>query len=244
MNIRKAILAAIFMSSLPGAVAAAGQTESVDLEPFKGELLVSDDFSSQQSLSGWKVENMPGAVVSIKQGELDIYSPKGTTVWLAKELPKNVIVEYDVKSIKDDDPVTRGADANFFIAASEPEHSSVFVNMDKRGGMLRHYGALRMYYVGLGAHKNTKTRMRRYPGDGTKPLLPEHDLTDPKYLNTPNKVMRVQIINDDSGIKVWRDGLSIYDFDDKQALNGGAFGFRTWISHLNIDNFKVYKLKK
>ena len=109
--------------------------------------------------------------------------------------------------------------------------------------MLRHYGSIRMYYVGLGAHKNKKTRMRRYPGDGTKPLLPEHDLTDPKFLNTPNKVMKVQIINDENGIKVWRNGQVIYDFNDKEAINGGQFGFRTWISHLIIDNFEVYKLK-
>jgi hypothetical protein len=105
------------------------------------------------------------------------------------------------------------------------------------------YDARRLYYVGYGANENKRTRFRRYPGDGTKPLLPEHDLKDQKLMNVPNKKLKIQLIADGNRIQFLRDGEIVFDFTDKAPFREGWFGFRTVRNHMRLDQFRVYQLK-
>jgi hypothetical protein len=108
-----------------------------------------------------------------------------------------------------------------------------------RSGKFEDYDSLRTYYVGMGGWNNTKTRFRRYAGDNSKPLLPEHDLSDPKFLLTPNKTHHIKLIAADGVAEFWRDGEKIFSFRDPAPLISGWFGLRTVKSHLEVRNLKI-----
>ncbi|MGF1637856.1 MAG: DUF6250 domain-containing protein [Cyclobacteriaceae bacterium] len=126
--------------------------------------------------------------------------------------------------------------------ASETADKTFFEN--HRDGKFSQYDSLQLYYVGLGGHYNTKTRFRRYSGDGNKPLLPEHDLSDHETLILPNVQTKIRIIVYDQIIQYYKNGQLIFNYLDEQPYGSGHFGFRTVNNHMTIDNFKIYALKK
>ena len=205
------------------------------------QLIHEDDFSGD--LSQWVVEQGPGGTTSIKEGMLDIEDAKGCTVWFKEKLSGPIMIEYDAVMVKEGGPRDRVSDLNCFWMAIDPKNpDDIFANKT-RGGKFGNYHPLRLYYVGYGANNNTTTRFRRYPGGGARPVLPEHDLSDKKYMHTPNKKLKIQIIVNGSTIQYLRDGEIVYDFHDKEPYNHGWFAFRTVRNHMRLDNFKVYKLK-
>jgi len=119
--------------------------------------------------------------------------------------------------------------------------AKVFANTT-RGGSFKNYHSLRLYYVGYGANNNTTTRFRRYPGDGSRPCLPEHDLTEKKFLHKANQTIKISIITDGNKIQYLRNGEIIFDFEDPNPFKEGWFGFRTVRNHMQIDNFKIHRL--
>lgn len=240
-----------FSTLVIAALCAAGSTAIV-VQPVSAmsdemelSLLYKGDFSDAVNLpEKWVVEQQEGGSVEQRNGRLKIFSPRGTTVWFKEKLPENALVEFDVTMLKSDSKHERGSDMNFFISANDSESEDFFAESDQRGGIMPNYLGMSLYYVGLGVHNNTKARMRRYPGDGTKPLLPEHDLSGDEYLNRPNQLMTVRVASTCDGIKVWRDGQSIFDFNDEHPLGAGYFGFRTWSSHLHLENVRIYQMNE
>ena len=97
--------------------------------------------------------------------------------------------------------------------------------------------------LGVGGHDNTKTRFRRYVGNGERPLLKEHDFTKNEYLLEPNKNYHIRIIAYNNVIQYYRNGVKMIDLYDDDSYTSGYFGFRTVNNHMTIDNFKVYRLK-
>lgn len=206
-------------------------------------VLYQDDF--EDGLSNWHVEQMPGGRVCVADGKLEIEDAKGCTVWFREKLDGPVRIEYDVMIIKKDGPYDRGSDLNCFWMAQDPEHpDDIFVNSQKRGGKFTNYNSLRLYYVGYGANHNSTTRFRRYDGTGARPVLPEHDLSDAKYMLTCNVPIHIQLVADGEKIMYLRDGEVIYDVHDPEPFTDGWFGFRTVHNHMIIDNFKVYRIQK
>ena len=59
----------------------------------------------------------------------------------------------------------------------------------------------------------------------------------------PNRTMKIQCVSADGRIEYWRDGELIFSYDDPKPYTNGWFAFRTVMSHIEIDNFKVYRLK-
>ena len=94
--------------------------------------------------------------------------------------------------------------------------------------------------MGLGGHNNTKTRFRRYNGNEKRDLLPEHDLSDQKYLITPNKRYHIQLVVKGGNIQYIRDDVTIFNWNDKQPLQKGWFAFRTVTNHMLIENFRIF----
>ena len=205
-------------------------------------LMYQNDFEGD--LSGWLVEQMPGGSVCVSGSKLEIDDAKGCTVWLRQKLEGPLMIEYEALIIKKDGLHDRGSDLNCFWMARDPEHfDDLFANSQKRGGRFSNYDSLRLYYVGYGANHNTTTRFRRYTGTGERPLLPEHDLSDEKYMLKYNVPIKIQLIADGERIAYVRDGEVIYDVHDSDPFTDGWFGFRTVHNHMTIDNFKVYGLK-
>ena len=196
-------------------------------------------------LSGWLVEQMPGGSVRVSGSKLEIDDAQGCTVWLRQKLEGPIMIEYEALIIKKDGLHDRGSDLNCFWMAQDPEHfDDLFTNSQKRGGRFSNYDSLRLYYVGYGANHNTTTRFRRYLGTGERPLLPEHDLSDEKYMLKYNVPIKIQLIADGERVAYVRDGEVIYDVHDSDPFTDGWFGFRTVHNHMTIDNFKIYRLRK
>ncbi|AKC84178.1 hypothetical protein IMCC26134_14350 [Verrucomicrobia bacterium IMCC26134] len=216
--------------------------------PFAGlsaeaALIHHDHFD--RDLSAWVVEQAPGGTTSIVEDQLDVDDAKGCTVWFREKLTGPIRIEFDATLIQQGGPNDRVSDLNCFWMATDPAHpEDLFANSKARAGSFKNYDALRLYYVGYGANDNKTTRLRRYPGDGTKPLLPEHDLNTPEFMNVANRTLKIQVVADGSRIRFVRDGQTVFDFTDAAPFTSGWFGFRTVRSHLRLDNFRVYRLAR
>jgi len=206
----------------------------------QGELIYENDFNS---LTDWKVEQMKGGKVEVNKSKLEITDVSGCTVWLKPEFEGPIMIEYDAFVIDEGGPQDRVSDLNCFWMAKDPKNlDNLFKNSKRRGGKFSNYNSLRLYYMGVGGHFNTKTRFRRYIGNGERPLLPEHDLSDPKFMLTPNKSYHIKIIAYNGYIQYYRNDELLSNLVDENPYTSGHFGFRTVNNHMTVDNFKVYKL--
>ncbi|MDE3740943.1 DUF6250 domain-containing protein [Maribacter polysaccharolyticus] len=204
-------------------------------------LLYEEDFDT--GMDNWVVEQMEGGKAEIKNGKLEINDVAGCTIWFKKELEGSVLIEYDTYIIDNGGPNDRVSDMNCFWMAKDMEHpENLFEKSEERGGKFTNYDSLRLYYMGVGGHDNSKTRFRRYVGNGERPLLPEYDFTRPDFLLAPNQVYHIKIIAHKNFIRYYRDDVLMVDFYDANPYLSGYFGLRTVNNHMTIDNFKVYKL--
>lgn len=215
------------------------------------QLLAADDFSGD--LSQWIVEQTPSGSTRIIDGQLDIDDapgPKdkgGCTVWFKDKLKGPIRIEYEATMVQQGGPNDRISDLNCFWMATDPKNpDNLFASSKERGGAFRKYDPLRTYYVGYGANENATTRFRRYPrprNDDDHPLKPEYDLSDAKYMNVPNKKVKIELVADGQTIQFLRDGEVIFTFEDAEPYREGWFGFRTTRSHIRFDNFKVTRIQ-
>lgn len=213
-----------------------------DTLALKPLLTYSDEF---KDLSNWRTEQQPGGTVFLNQGKMEIEDLAGCTVWLEKDLHQPLMIEYTATVIDEGGPQDRVSDLNCFWLATDPWHSNFFGDIiPHRAGKFSQYDSLKLYYVGLGGHNNTKTRYRRYAGNGEKPLLPAHDLSDEAYLIVPNVTIRIRIIVYNGIIQYWRNEQLIFNVYDENPYDSGYFAFRTVNNHLLIEDFNVYGLSK
>lgn len=205
------------------------------------KLIHAEDFES--NMDSWVVEQREGGKAEIKNEKLEINDASGCTIWFNKKLKGPIMIEYDTYIIKNGGPNDRVSDMNCFWMAKDMEYpENLFQNSKERGGKFSNYDSLRLYYMGVGGHHNTKTRFRRYVGNGERPLLPEHDFTNPDFLLIPNQVYHIKIIAFNNTIQYYRDDILMVDYFDENPYTSGYFGFRTVNNHMTIDNFKVSKL--
>ncbi|MUH36480.1 hypothetical protein D9O36_11570 [Zobellia amurskyensis] len=240
---REVVLSVVFAWVV--CVSIMGQDEYVEINDTltaKASLTYLDSF--QLGLENWKVEQTPEGTVQLNEGKLEITDVSGCTIWLTKKLEGPLMITYDAFVIDEGGPQDRVSDLNCFWMAQDMEHpDDLFVNSEKRGGKFSNYDNLRLYYMGVGGHDNSKTRFRRYTGDGNRPLLPEHDLTKEKFLIKPNKETKIKIVAYNGIIQYYRDGERIIDFYDPNPYTSGHFGFRTVNNHMTIENFKIFSLE-
>lgn len=199
------------------------------------EVLDNSDF--------WVVEQQPGGQSIFTETGLEVIDAKGCTIWFKEPLEAPVKIVYDITIIDEGGPYDRVSDMNCLWMVNDPKHpNDFFKDSENRAGFFPNYHHFTGYYVGYGGHDNTKTRFRRYNGNVDRPLLPEHDLSDPKFLITPNKKMRIEIVVQDHITRYTRDGEVIYEVTDLQPYHKGYFGFRTVENHMFISNFEVTRL--
>lgn len=204
-------------------------------------LLHSDDFRS--GLGRWLVEAEQPAQVTAANGVLDIAAPAGITLWFRPELSGPVAIDYTVIAIKAGGLYDEVSDINAFWMATDTRAASGSVLDVQRSGAFADYDQLRMYYLGIGGNRNSTTRLRRYVGRvGDRPLLPEHDLSDPAAMIVPNRATRIRLIADGQRIAVLRDGAPLFTLHDPTPYTRGHFGLRTTWSHLAVSDFAVWRL--
>jgi hypothetical protein len=199
--------------------------------------LYSDDFT--RGLDHWLVQQMHGGHTYTQAGALVIEDGGGCTAWFREKLVAPVEISYDVTVVDAGGPDDRVSDLNCFWMASDPK--SPQVPPLGRTGKFSDYDSLVTYYVGCGGNENTTTRFRRYDGSPARPLLPENDLRDKKFLLEPNATYHIRLVARDGIAEFWRDDVKIFSFRDPAPLTSGWFGFRTVKSHLVIRNFRVVR---
>jgi len=218
--------------------------ENTGKEYSDGSVLFTEAF--EDSLLNWVVEQTPDGSTRITDGCLEI-DGGGATIWFRELLSGPVRIDYEVTLVDEGGENDNCRDVNCFWMARHPRASyDLFTgwrsNSVNRAGIFSNYDDLRTYYASLGGHKNTTSRFRRYTGHGDKPLLPEHDLSDRKYLLEPGRKYQITLVACNNIIQYFRDGEIIFDFYDPQPYTSGWFGLRTVSNHMLVDNFKVTSL--
>lgn len=204
------------------------------------ELLFADDF--MQGVDRWHPELEKGGSITAKDGVLTVDVPGGCSLWLKAELAGPVLITFEATAVSRGGVNDRVSDLNCFWMATDTRAPADLVAVS-RSGAFSDYDELRCYYVGLGGNSNTTTRFRRYIGkQGNRPLLPEHDLTDPDVLLRPNIPQRIALIAAGRHIAYYRDGKQLFTFEDPEPYTRGWFAFRTVTSHFEFRNFKVYRI--
>ena len=192
------------------------------------------------SLQAWAIEQRPGGTVSLNDGALVIEDAAGCTVWFREKLTAPVEISYDVTVVSLGGPQDRISDLNCFWMAVDPRSPAApFTPGQTRSGKFSDYDTLQTYYVGYGGNNNTTTRFRRYDGTAERPLLPEHDLRDKRFLLLGNRIYHIRLVARDGVAEFWRDGERIFAFRDSSPLNSGWFAIRTVHSHLVVRNLII-----
>lgn len=207
-----------------------------------GDVKYSDDF--RNGLANWTTELESGGTVEAKNGKLEIDVAAGCSVWFKQEITGPVMIEYHATIIKAGGPNDRVSDLNCFWMATDSRSPNNILDVP-RTGRFADYNQLRCYYVGLGGNANTTTRFRRYIGSPTtRPILPEHDLTEAKFLIDPNVKYHIQLIAAGGLIQYYRDGVKIFEFNDPEPYTRGWFAIRTTQNHMTVENFRVKAFSK
>ena len=188
----------------------------------------------------WKIEQVaPGTAVQ-RAGELVIKDTGGCTAWWSERLVAPVEISYDATVVIAGGKTDRLSDLNCFWMAQDPRSAAApFAAGQTRTGKFPDYDSLLTYYVGYGGNNNATTRFRRYDGTAARPLLPEHDLSEKKFLLEPNRTYRIRLVARDGRAEFYRDGELIFSFTDPSPLTAGWFAIRTVRSHLVVKNLKI-----
>jgi len=193
-----------------------------------------------ESKPEWKIEQVaPGTAVQ-RAGELVIQDTGGCTAWWSERLVAPVEITYEATLVMAGGKTDRLSDLNCFWMAQDLRSSAApFAEGQARTGKFSDYDSLLTYYVGYGGNNNATTRFRRYDGTAARPLLPEHDLNEPKFLLEPNRTYRIRLVARDGRAEFYRDGELIFSFTDPAPLTAGWFAIRTVRSHLVVKNLKI-----
>jgi Domain of unknown function (DUF6250) len=206
----------------------------------RGGLIARDDFRA--GLAQWHLEAEQPARIEARDGALDVDSPAGVTLWFKPRLQGPLRIQFEAVAVSEGGVNDQASDLNVFWMASNRDGTEP-VYARPRSGKFAEYNDLLTYYVGLGGNRNSTSRFRRYIGDPvSRPLLPEHDLSAPDTLLTPNVWQTITLIADGSRIEYLRDGRRLFQFNDSAPYVSGWFALRSTYSHLRIRNLTIHAL--
>ena len=188
----------------------------------------------------WKIEQVAPGTATQRAGELVIRDTGGCTAWWSERLVAPVEISYEATLVMAGGKTDRLSDLNCFWMAQDPRSAAApFAAGQARTGKFPDYDSLLTYYVGYGGNNNSTTRFRRYDGTANRPLLPEHDLSEPRFLLEPNRTYRIRLVARDGRAEFYRDGELIFSFTDPAPLTAGWFAIRTVRSHLVVKYLKI-----
>jgi len=200
----------------------------------KWKLLFEDDFSKPRLSNSWLIETGDtNEGCTIVNGQLQLNTQGGITLWYKDKLAGNILIEYDRTVMVEKEDNDRLSDMNQFWMATDPQKK-----MFTRKGNFKEYDSLQMYYVGMGGNYNTTTRMRRYDGKGNLQIVGEYK--DSAHLLKPNKKYHLAILMENGVAKFFVDGEEYFSFKDDKPFNEGWFAIRSTKSRQLIDNVKIY----
>lgn len=218
-------------------------TEIVDVEGYGHKL--EDCRILNDSTSEWVIESEASDYRLLLQDTIDIYAPKGFTLWNRKKLKAPCTIEYDACIVDEGKEYERLSDLNCFWMANDPKANTVFDRIPWRMGNFPCSYSMNLYYLGYGGNHNSTTRFRRYNADerGIKDakyrpaILKEYK--DADHLLKANHWYHIIIKVNKKSTSIYVDGKLIAKYNDPKPLQSGWFGFRTTKSHARLANFKT-----
>lgn len=220
--------------------------------PRQLEPIAADDFRA--GLARWRLEAEDGrAIVSARDGVLDIATPAGLSLWWREPLSGDYAIRFTALALPA--PASAGplagrlSDLNMFWNALEADGRAP----QPRSGRFASYDTLGAYYVGFGANGNTTTRLRLYEG-GQRRLLAgfaeagEQPMTAQTRLQA-GKALSIEIVSrrptaDDAVHLRWLvDGHTLFSRADPAPRLHGHFALRTTASRLQIRDFQILQCR-
>ncbi|MGS0527242.1 DUF6250 domain-containing protein [Zobellia nedashkovskayae] len=124
-KIKSKIVASLVLISVSMIVRAQEEQVKInDTFTAKASLMYLDSF--ELGLENWKVEQMPGGTVGLKDGKMEITDVSGCTVWLNKEFTGPLMITYEAYVIDEGGPQDRVSDLNCFWMAKDMENPDDF----------------------------------------------------------------------------------------------------------------------
>ncbi|WP_321478715.1 DUF6250 domain-containing protein [uncultured Bacteroides sp.] len=201
--------------------------------------------NSKQFAKYWRVESeSPDYKITFLNDTVEMFAPKGLTLWRKEKMSGNVTIEYDACIMNEGKPGDRLSDLNCFWMASDPLYpDNIWKQAKWRNGVFKHCYSLQMYYMGYGGNHNSTTRFRRYDGNYER-AEKEHQLpailkeyTDVKHLLKANQWYHIKITCINNRVCYYINDERLIDYRDPNPHRSGWFGFRTTLSRARITNF-------
>jgi hypothetical protein len=195
----------------------------------------------------WWLEGAAGgASARIEDGHLLVDATRrpgaGCTVWLDKELPENLEIEFDVHVVESIDLANN---MNFLLHFRDPDNDHLRDSRHERDeGTYAFYSNGRLEgtivtYVANGRPDTARVRARRVPP--FNPVVQEYQGYHARAGHTYHFVVKHR----GGRLEVRVDGQEMLDTPLRPrtfAEAGGYFGFRTWNTKLWWDNLQIRRL--
>jgi len=187
-------------------------------DPGLGDRGFSDDFERSELGEMW---NNTGGPWRISGGQLKVEGARNKPLWLRRTLPRDVSIEFDVRSDSADGDIKVEI---FGDGVSKAESLS--------------YTATSYVLVFGGWHNslNILARMNEHGSDRA---------VGPAYKVVPGRTYRMKIERRGAKITAWADDRELVSLRDPRPLEGTGhdhFGFNNWQTALSFDNLRIRAL--
>lgn len=178
----------------------------------------SDDFNRQALGDDW---HRTGGNYGLEGGQLHVRGARNHPLWLRRELPRDVRIEFDVKSMSPDGDIKVEV---FGDGSSHAEAESYTATS---------------YVIIFGGWGNSTNAIARMNEHGDDRVDGEH------FPVEVGRTYRIKIERRGGTITAWADDHMLATMDDDAPLSGDGhdhFAFNNWESDLYFDNLSITPL--
>jgi hypothetical protein len=191
---------------------------------------LEDDFERSALGPNWRVTG--GANWRIEAGRLCVREAHNHGVWLARTLPTNVRIEFDVASDSPDGDIKTEVFGDGTSSAGGVSYNDATSYLTIFGGWKNSYHVL----ARLNEHASDRPEIRVAPGSDDERARPVN----------PGQVYHFKIERaDGKTVSWWVGDMLMFKFVDPAPLSGAGhdhFGFNDWEVPVCFDNLKVVPL--
>ncbi|HEX7478251.1 MAG TPA: family 16 glycoside hydrolase [Polyangiales bacterium] len=187
-------------------------------DPGLGPSGFSDNFNRPELGEAW---NNTGGPYAIRDGQLTVAGARNKPLWLRRTLPRDVLIEFDVKSDSPDGDIKVEV---FGDGVSKAESVSYTATS---------------YVVVFGGWRNSLNVLARMNEHGADRVV------GPTYKVVPGRSYHMKILRRGATITAWVDGQVLASMTDPDPLAGPGhdhFAINDWDAALTFDNFRVRPL--
>lgn len=211
-----AILLVVLLLAGPGCSRSKKRAAGVDWKTglTGGKLVFEDNFERGELGDAWTTE---GSTWRIVDGWVHDDAARNAGLWLDRELPERVRIQFKARSDMPTDGSGFRGDLKCEVFARTPSH---------QGGYILIYG-------GWENTINTIARLDEHGADR---------LEDLKGRVVAGKVYEWTIVRTDSTLRWYVDGKPFLAYEDREPIDGRYFGFNNWLSKAYFDDVAIYEL--